>query len=277
MTSLRRTLIALALLGIAMAVAAQVVILTSHHLSQRGVYAAFNAVLGGSFVGTGLYAWWRRPDNRSGPLMVWVGFAWFLSPLGFSNNTALFTVGYFTDPIAIAALAHLLLAFPNGRLESRYHRGLIAFGYLTATLLQLPGVFFWDSSNGAVCPGCPANPFLITANSGLHGAFAAVVNLCAITTIALVGREVVPRLRRARRGQRQMYDPVTYAGLGSLAAFACLFVSAGIGGSGADALRYLAWATFTTVPYAFLAGLIRGRLSRAGAVADLVEALGQTD
>jgi len=27
---------------------------------------------GGSFIGTGLYAWWRRPDNHSGALMVWI-------------------------------------------------------------------------------------------------------------------------------------------------------------------------------------------------------------
>jgi signal transduction histidine kinase len=260
-----------------MGVAAAAIILNSHHMSDREAYAAFNAALGVSFVGTGLYAWWRRPDNRTGALMTWVGFLWFLSPLEFSDNTALFTVGQFTDPLPIAGLAHLILAFPNGRLESRYHRWLVAVAYLTATLLQLPGVLFFDSSDGSICPGCPANPLLISANSGLDNAFSAFNNVCAIGVIALIAREVIPRLKRVRRGERQVYGPVIYAGLATLAAFACLFVSAGVGGQGATYLRFLAFATFVTVPYAFLAGLIRGQLSRAGAVAELVEALGRTD
>jgi hypothetical protein len=274
MTPRRRTLIALAGLGLALAVANQAIILTSHHMSSRGVYAVFNAALGGSFLGTGLYAWWRRPENRSGLLMAWVGFAWFLSALSFSNNSVIFTVGQLTDPLAISALAHLILAFPSGRLESRYHRGLIVLAYLNATLFLLPGALVYDSSS---CANCPANGFLIHANGGLYNTFGFLVNLVAVGNIVLIGREVVPRTRHARRGDRQVYGPVVYAGLAALVAFACLFASAGIGGSGASALRYLAFATFVTVPYAFLAGLIRGRLSRAGAVADLVDALGHTD
>src|SRR5690349_474376 len=107
-----RALVAVAALGLVMGLAAVAIILTSHHMPDRGAYAALNAALGGSFVGTGLYAWRRRPDNRSGALMVWVGFLWFLSPLSFSDNAVAFTVGQFTDPLPIAALAHLMLAVP---------------------------------------------------------------------------------------------------------------------------------------------------------------------
>jgi signal transduction histidine kinase len=260
-----------------MGLAAAATILTSHHMSQRGVYEVFNAALGASFVGTGLYAWWRRPDNRSGPLMVWVGFAWFLSPLSFSNNSVVFAIGEFTDPLAIAALAHLILAFPDGRLKSSYHRGLVVLAYVNATVLLLPGALVFDSSNDAICAGCPKNLILVHANGSLYNTFSFLVNLIAIATIVLIGREVFPRIRRARRGDRRVYGPVVYAGLATLAAFACLFVSAGVGGSGATALRYTAFATFVTVPYAFLVGLIRGRLSRADAITELVEALGHTD
>jgi signal transduction histidine kinase len=277
MTPRRRVLIALAALGLAMALAAQAVILTGHHMPHRSTYAVFNAALGCSFFGTGLYAWWRRPDNRTGALMVWVGFAWFVSPLSFSNNSVIFTIGQFTDPLAIAALAHLILAFPSGRLESRYHRGLVVAAYVNAILLLLPGALVFDSSNDAMCRGCPANLLLVHADGSLYNTFSFLVNLIAIAIIVLIGREVFPRIRRARRGDRQAYGPVVYAGLATLVAFACLFVSAGVGGSGATALRYLAFATFVTVPYAFLAGLIRGRLSRAGAVAELVEALSRAD
>jgi signal transduction histidine kinase len=253
-----------------MSVAAGAIILTSRHMPHRGAYEAFNAVLGWSFLGTGLYAWWRYPENRSGPLMAWVGFLWFISGWEFSNNDVIFTAGGYTDPLPIAALAHLILAFPDGRLKSRFHRNLIAAGYLTATLAQLPGDLFWDS-------GDPANLLLITPNADIHNALATLVNLFAISIIALVAREAIPRIRRAGLGERQVYDPVIYSGVASLVAFGCLFVSAGVGGSGATALRFIALGTFATVPYAFLAGLIRGRLSRATAVAELVDTLGRAN
>src|SRR4051794_7455371 len=86
MPSLRRALVALAVLGFVMGLGAAAVILTSDHMSNVGTWAALNAALGASFIGTGLYAWWRRPHNHSGALITWVGFLWFGSALGFSDN-----------------------------------------------------------------------------------------------------------------------------------------------------------------------------------------------
>src|SRR4051812_37789341 len=114
MRSPGRALIALAALALVMGVASVATIVTGDHMADRGVWAGLNAVLGASFVGTGLYAWWRRPDNRTGALMTWVGFLFFVSPLGFSNNAAIFTAGQFTDALPTAGLAHLILAFPTG-------------------------------------------------------------------------------------------------------------------------------------------------------------------
>ena len=45
----------------------------------------------------------------------------------------------------------------------------------------------------------------------------------------------------------------------------------------ADALDYAAVAAFAILPYAFLAGLVRSRYSRAGAVGELIEALNDPD
>jgi signal transduction histidine kinase len=277
MRSLGRALIALAVLGFLMGLGALAVILTSHHMSERGTWAVIGALLGWSFIGTGLYAWWRRPDNRSGALMCLVGFLWFLAPLNFSDNDAIFAVGLFTNSIPIAALAHLILAFPSGRLESRYHQVLVGTGYFLAIFLQIPALVFFDTAHSSDCKGCPANPFLISANDGLQSTFSGLLNFCAVVLIALITRELVVRVSRARGSERTLYGPVIHAGGATLVAFALLFGSALIGGSGAEVLQILAFATFLTVPYAFLAGLIRGRLSRAGAVAELVEALGRAD
>src|SRR4051794_10961607 len=107
MRPLGRALIALASLGLVMGLGAVAIILSSEHMSDRGTWAVLNAALGGSFVATGLYAWWRRPHNRSGALITWVGFLWFFSALGFSNNPVVFTLGQFTESLPIAGLVHL--------------------------------------------------------------------------------------------------------------------------------------------------------------------------
>ena len=46
----------------------------------QGIEVVFTLV-GGSFAACGLLAWRRRPDSRSGPLMVATGFLFFVQPL----------------------------------------------------------------------------------------------------------------------------------------------------------------------------------------------------
>ena len=277
MTSLGRALVGLGALSVVVGAAAIGIILSSDHMADRVTWSVFGGILGWSFVGTGLYAWWRRPSNRSGALMTLVGFSWFVAPLASSNNEVIYTVGLLTDSIAIAALAHLLLAFPNGRLGSRYHRNLVAFGYFAATLLQLPAIMFLDSANRDDCDGCPENLLLVTRNDDVYAALLILVNVCALGVIALMTRELVKRIRRTEGSERRAYGPVIYAGGAALAAFALVFASVAIGGDGATVLRILALGAFATVPYAFLAGLVRGKISRADAVTELVERLGTAD
>jgi hypothetical protein len=45
-------------------------ILSSEHFPDPGVWAIFGPLVGYSFVGTGLYAWHRRPESHFGFLMV---------------------------------------------------------------------------------------------------------------------------------------------------------------------------------------------------------------
>ncbi|HYH88456.1 MAG TPA: hypothetical protein VEX67_04440, partial [Solirubrobacteraceae bacterium] len=73
----RRTL-ALAAAALLCGVGDVLLILGSEHFADPAVWAVFAPLVGWSFVGTGLYAWQRRPDSRFGLLMTLVGFAWFL-------------------------------------------------------------------------------------------------------------------------------------------------------------------------------------------------------
>jgi signal transduction histidine kinase len=278
MSSLRRALILLAIVGFAAGAAGIAIILTSNHMSERGVWATFGGLIGWSFIGTGLYAWYRRPDNRSGALMTAVGFAWFVETLTFSDNRWVFAVGSAVGSMVFGVLAHLLVAFPDGRLETRFHRWLVASGYFCAVLLPVPVLLFNDTANSADCKGCPPNPLLVSANEDVYDVLRVGLNLAAAVVLVLVLREVVRRRRRASPGERAAYGPVTFVAGWVVLAFALVFLASVTAGSTvADILLLPAFLAFLAIPYAFLAGVIRSRLSRAGAVSELVEALGHTD
>ena len=88
----RRTL-AIAAAALLCGVGDVLLVLGSEHFPDPGVWAVFGPVVGWSFVGTGLYAWRRRPESRFGLLMVLVGFAWFLGPLYAADSPLVFTLG----------------------------------------------------------------------------------------------------------------------------------------------------------------------------------------
>ena len=58
--------------------------LSSGHVDDRGFNAALGLLVGWSFIGTGLFAWWRRPGNRTGLIMAAAGFAWLAILAGLS-------------------------------------------------------------------------------------------------------------------------------------------------------------------------------------------------
>ena len=84
------------------------------------------------FLASGLIAWYARPHNRVGPLMTLVGVLWF--PQRFDElvdglpRWGLMTI----STLWASALAHLILAFPTGRLGSRRTRALAAATYLVS-------------------------------------------------------------------------------------------------------------------------------------------------
>jgi len=54
-------------------------VLGSDHEGAKTAWAILAPTVGWSFIGTGIYAARRRPDSRTGTLMVVFGFAWFLA------------------------------------------------------------------------------------------------------------------------------------------------------------------------------------------------------
>jgi hypothetical protein len=105
---LRRTLAGLALAGLAVVGVIVAMGVTSDHLELRALSLALIVVNGWGFIGVGLYAWWRRPDNRFGALMVVAGFGSFVAGLGVSDIPLAFTLGVALSALYLAVIVHLL-------------------------------------------------------------------------------------------------------------------------------------------------------------------------
>src|SRR5688500_656101 len=125
----RRTLVLAGAAGLACAVGATWLVLTSDHEDNKVATLALALTAGVSFIASGLIAAWRRPENRTGLLLAAVGYLWALGALNESNNDWLFTAGVALGGLAFGAFAHLLLAFPGGLLQTRLDRVLVASAY----------------------------------------------------------------------------------------------------------------------------------------------------
>jgi signal transduction histidine kinase len=263
---MRRALIALAFAGLAFGALVAYVIAESDHTDDRGATAALALLVGWSFIGTGLFAWWRRPANRTGALMTGVGFAWFATSLSASDDDAVFTVGIALDALFTAVLGHLLLAFPSGRLETRLERALVVGIYAVCTVLQVPALLFEEV-------GEPRNLLVVESDQGLSDVLDAL-QLAFVLPLTAVGITIiVKRSRTVVASQRAALEPVLWTGGVALVVFgvAKVFDAAGSPHDGLDAL---ALVLFATVPYGFLAGLLRSRLAAGAAVSELIARLG---
>jgi signal transduction histidine kinase len=240
-----------------------------HH---RDLIAIFGPIIGGAFIGTGLLAWLRRPDNRFGALMVALGYAYCLSGLIVSTESWSFILGLHLIPLPYALLLHILVAFPTGRLHGRGERALVWAAYLTATVVWWALMLIEDT--GRV--GLPPNHLLVASKPDLFETLANVRLGIVVVLIALAGAVIVARWNGASRAQRRALAPVYVSG-GLVLMLYAIWSIAGIAGVGQDVQENLERArvvALALVPFAFLAGLLRSRVAGAAAVSALVASLG---
>src|SRR3954447_9179768 len=171
---------------------APVAFLSSDHLDAKTVWAVLAPLVGWSFVGTGLYAEVRRPESRVGTLMVWFGFAWFLSIVGVSDARLPYTIGLVVGGLWGGVFLHLVLTCPSGRLSPGRDRRLVITGYLLFTIGTVPAMFF-AGPHELACDGCPANLLLVERNEtlaavGLGGQTVLYGVLFVIVLVRLVRR-----------------------------------------------------------------------------------------
>jgi len=266
--SLRLALIGLALASVAAGIVLVALALGSDHEDDRGAIAALGLVIGWSFAGAGLVAWWRRPDNRTGPLMVAAAFAWFGAGLNVADDDLLYTTGLTLDALFPVLVGHLLLAFPGGRLQTRAERVVIGAGYVVATVLQIPSLLFEEQSAEG-----PRNLLVITENQDLSDLLDAMQYAVVVVIIAFSIGIQWRRWRRSSPPQRRAIAPVWWTGG---LAFVLNGVAGGadVVGAQSDVLDWLALLSLSAVPFGFLAGLLRSRLAQGGRLAGLMAQVG---
>ena len=234
-------------------------------MDDRGFTAVLGLLVGWSFVGTGLFAWWRRPGNRTGVLMAAVGFAWFAAGLSDANDDLPHTIGIALDALFAAFAVHLVLAFPTGRLSTRLERRGVTAGYLVCTVLQIPSLLFEED---------PRNLLVIEPDQDLSDLLDGVQFAAGLVLIGVALVILARRWRAATPPQRRSLAPVLWTGGAAFVAFA---IATGFDAVGAPKapLERLSEAVLVAVPFGFLAGLLRSRLAAAGAMSGLVSRLGR--
>ena len=276
---LHRALWALGLAGFIGGLAILVVVLDSPYADDASQLYALAPMIVWAFVGTGIYAWARRPENRTGPLLVATGFAWIASTLIVARPSSLFMVGWAVYLLPYALLFQMLVTYPEGRARTWTERGLVALGWFICVGIQLALVPIFEPGDKCDCFGVAGhgNPFLVNGRPDLAHTLTMVQSYLAIAALLWVALLLRRRWQEASPGRREVLTPVYLAGA-VLVATLMISVIADVTGSG-DAPEAIADVTsrlaFAGVPFAFLLGLARGRFSRALAVSDLVERLGE--
>jgi signal transduction histidine kinase len=271
MTPLRRALTALGIAGVLFGVVTFVVAATSDAAAAPLLEANLTILVGWSFIGTGLYAWDRRPASLIGPLMVCVGFSWFLSELKLSDIPFVAAIGFATNSLAVAFLIHLLIVFPGGRARDRLDRFFIGYAYAAGGVIAALPILFYNPPSDPDCTGCTSsNPLLISDNLGLvHGIFD-TLSAISIPVLAALAVHLVRRAKAADERDRRSQAPFWWAGGATVFLFAAALLT-NLGpeqGNYDDVVWYVSNFVLATVPFAFLLGLLRTRLSDADVVAE---------
>lgn len=280
MKSLRAALVFIGVAGVAVGLFTVVMLFTSDRAPSPLAVAAPALLIGWSFIGTGLFAWWRRPMNRTGGLMTAVGFAWFFIPLTDSDVPAIFLVSAVCANLVIVLLAQLTVSFPSGRLGTRSARWIFAVGYFDAIALQLLAVLFLrDPTSRPGCADCPRNPIALTQNESLFVAFNTLSAIGGVILLSIMVAMVVRRWRALEPAGRAAVTPVAVTG-GATLALLGVGIAAGVASPGDDSFHDFfygaAMVSLVTIPYAFLFGLLRARYAGAAAVGELIETLSDT-
>ncbi len=232
-----------------------------------GIDVVFGLV-GGSFAVSGLVAWRRRPDSRTGVLMTATGFAFLVSPLlrQLDGALAYTTWSLVVDYWIFFFVPVLLTLLTRGRMRRRLDRWIVAAYALPLVLLQVVWMLFAETEGGGenLLLAFPDEQVAHVLDRTQRGLLLAAL-AATIFVIAL-------RWWHSSAPRRRALLP-SLAGALTLSLFLALLANDLITGARSEPLLWATACSLVTVPLAFLAGQLRSRLAR-GALAELFRDIG---
>jgi signal transduction histidine kinase len=172
------------------------------------------AVVGLSFMVAGIAAWQRWPASRLGLLFTIVGYL-YLVPYILVNlaNPVAWTIGNVSQGVYGAALAHLGLAWPTGRLRSRLECGVVVADYVQNIAFNTAATMFWNPAFSGCNASCPANVLLISGGSrSAWNSLNTVEALVGFVITGIVLTLIVRHWRSARGWSRRAMIPLLWIG-----------------------------------------------------------------
>jgi len=226
---------------------------------------AARLVAGLSFVAAGMLALAQERFRRVGILLTLVGWTWLIYEVGYVYQPLPYTVARLTDGLWQPLLAHLAVAFPSGRLRSRWNRLVVGSAYGLYAVVTPIALAFWHSRGPRLTA---VNLLFVQDNPGIDGAVEVISQSLVIAVAATVFATVLWHWRTAGAPGRRALTPLLWAS-GPLVAVVGVYAVVGT--------RYfpsLLPLAMTALPVAFAVGLLQMRLHRAG-ISGLVVELGE--
>jgi hypothetical protein len=195
------------------------------------------------WIAAGIAAWWVRPANRIGPLLLGGGGAVFLGGLGNIGGPSLSVVGAVFATTVLAVAVHLLLAYPVGRVRGVLSAATVILAYVVALGLQFVRV--------AIPPDL-IEPFVVVT---------LVQRWLGLVVLVVLAAILVTRMVRAPRESRRGLVPVSVFGLA--VAIVVPLIPTMLGGLDipSEAVGTIQLAVSTALPILFLIGVLLGRPS----------------
>jgi len=220
----------------------------------------------------------RDPGGRMWKLILLSRAVAAIGVIWVVNTSLTWTLWQLSIGGAIVVFAHLVLAFPSGRLASRADRRLIVGAYAVLVASRIGLAIVWDPSRADCFPRCQVNPFVLWPSEELAWLFGPGVTLLVPVLAIGVIIGLWRRWREASPALRRTLLPVAVVaplelGIAAARSMAALsqeaWESIGVVLS-TSPLAFL----HAAIPAGFLAAILVTRLSR-GTIADLAIELGK--
>ena len=227
------------------------------------VQALFVGLTGWSFIAAGLIARARRPRNRTGLLMIAVGFSFFLAGgLMSSNESVTWSLGFALTALPGGFLVHLLIAYPSGLLQSGWERAVVASAYVLTVLGNVPGLLF-DLRPATSCDECPDSAFVVNDSDLASTVSARIFEALAVAVLLAVVVTLVRRWKTSSPAARRALTPVLLAGAATMVLFGVNTATVSFWPTLSDVSQWAARTVIAVLPFIFLSGLLQSRLARA--------------